>query len=230
MFTQALILLLCSVIVAYFILKNRQKRQLAFIENYRFPQAILDRTRQKHEYLSHSDMRRVAQAAKDYFYICNLAKGKMVSMPSEIVDVLWHEFILFTRAYEDFCKKGLGRFLHHVPTEAMKSKTVAQEGIKRAWRLSCAKEGIDPANPKKLPLLFAIDSLLKIKGGFTYNLNCKQKADTNNSGSCGGFCATDIGCASGCVGKSGSSSESGFLSGNDGASCGSGCGGGCGGS
>ncbi len=215
-------------IFIYFWFRERDRKQLLFIKSYQFPQAILERVKEKHNYLSDKDMLKVAQATKDYFYICNLAKGKMVSMPSEIVDVLWHEFILFTRAYEDFCKKGLGRFLHHIPTEAMKSKTVAQEGIKRAWRLACAKENINPKYPEKLPLLFVIDKILEIKGGFKYELNCKNKPydSNNNSGSCGGYCATDIGCASGCAGESASSTESSFFGSSDGgSSCGSGCGG-----
>jgi len=169
---------------------------------------------------------------RDYFYICNQANGKMVAMPSEIVDVLWHEFILFTRAYETFCNQALGRFLHHTPTEAMPQKTMATDGIKRAWRLACAKAGINPKKPDKLPLLFAIDSMLNIKGGFTYVLNCQHTPYHNNTqGGCGGYCATDIGCASGCIGESGDSSYSGyggdsssdgFFGGGD-ASCGSGC-------
>ena len=235
MFTT-LVISSIGLVVIYFWLKNRKQKQLSFIENYQFPQAILDRAKQKHDYLSDKDMQKVAQATKDYFYICNQAKGKMVSMPSEIVDVLWHEFILFTRAYESFCKKGIGRFLHHVPTEAMTSKTSAQEGIKRAWRLSCAKENIHPKRPDKLPLLFVIDKVLEIKGGFNYDLRCKAKPYNSNSGSsCGGYCATDIGCASGCAGEStGSSSESSFFGdGDGGSSCsscgGSSCGSGCGG-
>ncbi len=50
----------------------------------------------------------------------------------------------------------------------MPKKTVATEGIKRAWRLACAKEGINPRNLEKLPLLFAINSMLDIKDGFKY--------------------------------------------------------------
>ena len=226
--TQLLLLTLLLFVVAYFWYKSRKKRQLKFIENYQFPAMLLERAREKHDYLRNKDMQKVARAMRDYFYICNQANGKMVAMPSEIVDVLWHEFILFTRAYEQFCQQAFGRFLHHTPTEAMPQKTVATEGIKRAWRLACAKEGINPKHPQKLPLLFAIDSILDIKGGFKYTLNCKVTSH-NNSGGCGGYCATHIGCASGCAGASGESVSDGFFGGGD-ASCGSGCGGGCGGS
>lgn len=77
----------------------------------------------------------------------------MVAMPSQVVDDGWHEFILFTRSYKSFCKKALGRFLHHTPTEAMRTPTSAQEGIKRAWRLACAKENNNPGKPNRLLLI-----------------------------------------------------------------------------
>jgi hypothetical protein len=77
-------------------------------------------------------------------------------MPSQVVDDAWHEFILFTRQYQQFCERGLGRFLHHTPAEAMRSPTDAQDGIKRAWRLACRRDGIDPKAPQSLPLLLRL--------------------------------------------------------------------------
>ena len=35
-------------------------------------------------------------------------------MPSQVTDDLWHEFILYTRNYEDFCRRAFGRF-RYVP-------------------------------------------------------------------------------------------------------------------
>jgi hypothetical protein len=35
--------------------------------------------------------------------------------PTKIIDDAWHEFILFTRMYADFCEKTFGRFIHHTP-------------------------------------------------------------------------------------------------------------------
>ncbi|MTI32662.1 glycine-rich domain-containing protein [Xanthovirga aplysinae] len=37
--------------------------------------------------------------------------------PSLIVDLGWHEFILFTKAYEKFCHLKLGKFIHHTPDD-----------------------------------------------------------------------------------------------------------------
>jgi hypothetical protein len=40
--------------------------------------------------------------------------------PSAKVDEVWHELILFTRLYHDFCMKYFGNFIHHQPDENQK--------------------------------------------------------------------------------------------------------------
>ncbi len=42
---------------------------------------------------------------------------EMTLTPSLLVDLGWHEFILFTKSYERFCLTELGRFIHHEPDE-----------------------------------------------------------------------------------------------------------------
>lgn len=159
----------------------------------------------------------VFEGLRDYFLICNLAGRRMVTMPSQAVDDAWHEFILFTRQYDQFCSRAFGRFLHHTPAEAMRTPTQASDGLKRAWRLACAHEKIDPKAPERLPRLFALDAALGIAGGFVYQLDCLA-ASGGAAGS--GFCASHIGCSSGCSGDSGSSDSA------DGGGDGGGCGGG----
>lgn len=205
--------------------RSRRARQRAYINNYRFHSSIKDKVREKYPHLGDAQLEMVLEGLREYFHLCHTAKRRMVAMPSQAVDVAWHEFILFTRSYKKFCDKAIGRFLHHTPTVAMKSPTLAQEGIKRSWRLACAKEKIDPKTPTRLPLLFAIDGLLSIPDGFTYNLNCQ---DPNSPAYGSGYCAGHIGCTSGCAGDSGGGSDSGNFFGGD-SSCGSNCGSGCGG-
>jgi len=159
----------------------------------------------------------VFEGLRDYFLICNLAGRRMVAMPSQAVDDAWHEFILFTRQYDSFCSRAFGRFLHHTPAEAMNTPTQASDGLKRAWRLACAHEKIDPKAPERLPRLFALDAALGIAGGFVYQLDCLA-ASGGAAGS--GFCASHIGCSSGCSGDSGGSDSA------DGGGDGGGCGGG----
>ena len=50
------------------------------------------------------------------FFLAYLMSGKRyVSMPSQVADDLWHEFILYTREYDAFCRRAFGGFLHHTP-------------------------------------------------------------------------------------------------------------------
>ena len=42
---------------------------------------------------------------------------KQTLSPSYIVDLAWHEFILFTRYYDSFCNDHYDKFIHHTPSE-----------------------------------------------------------------------------------------------------------------
>lgn len=193
---------------------NLRQRKLV-IDNYSFPRTLQVRLQERYPHLQKQDIDDILQGLKVYFHLCNKAgKRRMVSMPSQAVDVAWHEFILFTRQYQQFCQQALGRFLHHVPAEAMKTPTQAQDGIKVAWRLSCQRERIDPLKPTQLPLLFLLDMRLGIPDGFQYSLNCMGNQR-------GEYCASHIGCGGSGCGGGGDSSDAGGDSG-----CGGGCGGG----
>ena len=192
-----------------------ESRRLAFIESYAFPSSIRPKLKDKYPHLSADQVDFVVDGLRDYFIICSKAGKKLVSMPSQAVDELWHEFILITRSYEVFCRRALGRFLHHTPAEAMRSATVAQEGIQRAWILACAREEISPTNPTKLPRLFALDAMLDIPDGFVYSLDCRDGKP--------GYCAGHI-IDAGSTRLSTKHGGSSYI-----ADCGGGCGGGCGG-
>jgi len=196
-----------------------RSRRVAYIDNFPYARLLDKRLATRRPELSEAQRQAVFVGLNDYFQLCRIAGKRMVAMPSQAVDDAWHEFILFTRQYDKFCQGAFGRFLHHTPAEAMSAPTQAGEGIRRAWRLACAREKIDPQKPERLPRLFALDATLLIAGGFVYHLDCMaaQKAGLGD-----GYCASHIGCggSSGCSGDSGSSDSS------DG---GSGCGGGCGG-
>lgn len=173
-----------------------------YILSYQFPEKINQQIVVAYPHLNTNQLREVIKGLRDYFQICLVLRRKPVAMPSKVVDLAWHEFILFTMSYQKFCGQAFGRFLHHTPAEAMSSQRRAQQGIKNCWREACNFKNINPQNPSKLPLLFAIDKKLSIKGGFHYAKNCEK-----NTG--GDYCASHIGCGS---------------CGNDGcSSCDSGC-------
>ena len=192
------------------------RRRAAFIDGYRFGETLDQRLAARRPELTREQRNEVFAGLRDYFHLCRSAGRLMVAMPSQAVDDAWHEFILFTRHYDRFCRSAFGRFLHHTPAEAMPSPTAASEGIKRAWRLACARERIDPKKPERLPRLFALDAALLIAGCFVYQLDCLAAGGAGS-----GYCASHIGCGGGCSGDSGGAD-------GDGGS-GDGGGGGCGG-
>ncbi|KAA3655624.1 MAG: hypothetical protein DWQ11_00105 [Proteobacteria bacterium] len=193
--------------------KHMAQARDQFLAQYDFSRLLDKRLAARRPELDASQRRAVFDGLRDWFQINHAAGRRKLAMPSQAVDDAWHEFILFTRNYQAFCRHGLGRFLHHVPAEAMSSPTQAQTGLKRSWRLACGHEGIDPKAPTHLPRLFAIDAALGLADGFRYQLDC-MKAGAAGTGA---YCAGHIGCGGGCSGC-------GSDSGGDG-----GCGGGCGG-
>jgi hypothetical protein len=193
--------------------RHAQQRQLEMIRAYPFSQSMRLKFRDVRPDLDSAQEQRVFDGLRDYFILCAQARGRFISMPSQMVDDAWHAFILHTRVYQDFCTKAYGRFLHHTPAESMNSPTQATAGIQRAWNLACALEHINPRQPDRLPRLFALDGALNIENGFRYDTHC-----TPGSGK---YCASHIG-GSGC--------GSGCGSGSVDSSCGGdGGGGGCGG-
>src|SRR5215471_14681319 len=199
---------------------HSRARRLKIINGYRFPDAIRRRLKSRYPHLTETDLDRVFSGLRQYFRI-TLRRRALVSMPSQVVDVAWHEFILFTRDYQAFCQRGLGGFLHHVPAEAMHAPTDAQEGIRRAWYFACRDERISPRQAHRLPLLFALDTELAIADGFRYRLDCLSATAAGAHGA--SYCGSHIGCSSGCGGGSHG------CSGDGGSGCGSSCGSGCGG-
>ena len=191
-----------------------RQRRASYIDNFPLERYLDQRLAARRPELSADQRAQVFAALNDYFHLCHQAGRRMVSMPSQAVDDAWHEFILFTRRYDQFCRGAFGRFLHHTPAEAMASPTAAGDGIKRAWRLACARERINPKKPDRLPRLFALDGALLIAGGFVYQIDCLAAGATGT-----GYCASHIGCSSGCSGDSGSADGDGG-SGDGGGGCG----------
>lgn len=210
----ALVILGVAVLIYHY---TARASRLKYLETYRFHPALRKKVHARYPHLSNEQLDTVFSTLREYFLFTHQARRTMVSMPSQVVDVAWHEFILFTRSYNEFCTRALGRFLHHTPTEVMKTPTLAQEGIKRAWRLACAHEKIDPKKPDRLPMIFAIDTLFAIPDGYHYALDCTNPASPAYGD---GYCASHIGCSSGCGGGCGGDTAG--DSGGDGGGCGGG--------
>jgi len=213
-------------------------RRAEFIRDYRFPLGLYDKVRRHRPELSFKDCALVSHALRQFFLAYLNSGRKFVSMPSQVADELWHEFILYTREYQQFCRKAFGGFLHHTPAVVLGKAQQSNEGLRRTWWHACKEENINPRIPLRLPLLFALDSKLKIANGFHYTPNCEEArknrgALSSSSPYCGGdFSSSSVdGTTSGFGGEGGLFAGAG-ASGDVAIGCsGSGCGGGgCGGS
>lgn len=166
-------LFLCLPFVCIFLWEwnNRRQRQYrsTFIAKYQFPALIQEKIRKHYPHLSDEDLWLVKQGLRQYLQLCNT--GKVMAMPSRVVDVAWHEFILMTRSYDGFCRRGLGRFLHHMPVSDEHTSDMVSDGMKHIWQQACEWEQINPQYPARLPFLFMIDGALQIPDGLMHNLH-----------------------------------------------------------
>jgi hypothetical protein len=182
----------------------------SFIRHFVFPTLLLQSLKKTYPNLEEKDLFLVARALRQFFLVYLKSRNQTVGMPSQVVDALWHDFILDTKSYHAFSIKAFGSYFHHVPA-GKKSLTGSKgDAMRLTWRLACLEENIDPKKATRLPLLFAIDSKLKIPDGHIYDLEVVKKATgvASDTG-CGGLgCTGGDCCSSGCSG-----------------SCGGGCGG-----
>lgn len=167
----------------------RQAARADYIRTYMFPQGIFAKLQARRPELSLKDCQLTARALRQFF-LAHLKSGrKFVAMPSQVAGDLWHELVLYARHYETFCDKAFGRFMHHTPAVALGADKQDNAGLRRTWRYTCIDENIDPRNPLRLPLLFALDAKLNINNGFRYAPRRgpqRQGGDQGGSGGDGG--------------------------------------------
>lgn len=159
------------------------------------PQFLKRRLRETYPHLSGKDLDLVERGLRQFFLACLRSKKQYVAMPSRVVDAMWHEFILHTRAYQDWCQLALGWFLHHTPALALGTQAKNNDGLRRAWYWACRDEAIDPHAPTRLPLLFALDAKLDIEHGFRYTPDCRdiqRESDAGHNSSGGTYCGTSF--------------------------------------
>lgn len=190
--------------------RYRSRSRRVFIDGYAFAPHLRDAVRSIWPQLDERALRDIEKGLRQFFRVSLAADGQKVAMPSKAADALWHALILDTARYQFFCRKAFGRLLHHTPAEVMRAQAHGAEPLRRAWRLSCRDEGLDPRQAAALPLLFALDSALAIPGGFRYVPDCSRVATD------GAWCGNELGCSSSGCGADGS----------DGGGDGGGCGGG----
>ncbi len=223
-FITALFVMATSTATVIALRHSQHAKRMEYIRGLILPKGLYAQLQKNHPQLTNKDCQLVGRALRQYFVTYAKSGHKPVSMPSQVVDDLWHEFILYTRDYGTFCNKAFGRFFHHTPAIAMSNAGSNAAGLLRCWQQACIDENINFKNPQRIPLLFAIDAKLNIPNGFRYVPNCngvKREGQHTDSGVV--YCAGDFSSSSSEFGTELSSSSDGDSSSSDG------CGGGCGG-
>jgi len=190
---SSLLPIVCVLLVVLAIITVRARRALRearradFIRGYSFPPGLIERLMKRRPELRAKDAQLVARALRQFF-LAHLKSGRQfVSMPSQVADELWHEFILYTRHYERFCREAFGQFMHHTPAVVLASNQRDNSGLRRCWWQCCKDENINPRKPTRLPVLFALDAKLGIADGFRYAPDCQAvRAGGDGSVYCGG--------------------------------------------
>ena len=167
----------------------RLVKRADFIRSYMFPPGLLDKLLVLRPELSLKDRQLVARALRQFFLAYHKSGYKHVAMPSQVVDDLWHEFILYTKNYQSFCRQAFGRYMHHIPAAVLGKNKQNNDAIRRIWHFACLEENINPQRATRLPLLFALDAKWNIANGFRYEANCRAQRKTADGVV---YCGTDF--------------------------------------
>ena len=189
----------------------RQERE-RFIRGYAFPRHLDASLRERYPMLASHDLELAVRALRSYF-LCWVQSGfRPLAMPSTLVDVLWHAFILDTRAYQAFCATAFGRFFHHIPSALAHEDAGLSEAMQRIWSLCCAQEGIRGESSERVPLLFSVDEMAGIPDAMRHDIVRLRRSPAQGAAACGG-------------GGGHAHGDGGDGGGADGGGCGGGCGG-----
>ncbi len=231
---------LCTALIVWAVRTRRRNAQLRierakYIAGYVFPTSLRFKLDQAYPELSGEQIGMILQGLRVWFQLVAANPSTQLGMPSHAVDTAWHEFILITKNYADFCEKAFGKFLHHTPHSA--SDKAQKDGLARTYGLGAGfvggaalmgVAGIAGAAAFSGRDLFNLDQTLGVPGGNSYTANDFSEFEKRyqqmqaSSGDSGGDSG---GGTTGGDGHHGSDS-SGSDGGGDGGG-GGGCGGGC---
>lgn len=78
------------------------------------PKLLITNFCQEHQ-VSEEEATERFEETKKFLYICARRRSESYA-PSIKIDEMWHQFILHTTSYFEFCEKA-GGYLHHIPSE-----------------------------------------------------------------------------------------------------------------
>lgn len=196
--------------------RYRINRSFKYIKNYKIPQTAILKFNLKRK-LNSEQLLKTVEALKQFFMIYSLQihdkNNHKYAMPSKVADELWHEFMLSSKDYSEFCERAFGQFLHHTPdspdshhenkgfiqfSKPSFNKPLYKEVLVTHDNLNKIKKNHELYMIGGIPAIFALDSYLNIDDGFYYSqdsihqmelqmaLHNKTVARDTGSGSSGG--------------------------------------------
>ncbi|MFY7839252.1 MAG: glycine-rich domain-containing protein [Lacibacter sp.] len=197
--------------------------------------AFADKIKRKHQWGTNFAMFAIHEYKK-FVYLGVISNFQVT--PSKVIDVVWHEHLLFTKPYRDFCENIIQHnFDHHpelIPIDEQ-TEQFAEQYVKTLllYRTEFGKDA--PVEIWSLPKFndAQLKRARKVYTGDSTGLSTDWTSDNAplasnfESSNFSDFEGGDFG-GGGAGGDYGDSSDS-SDGGSDGSSCSSGCGGGCGG-
>jgi len=88
--------------------------------DYKPPDALLRRYMAENK-TDLATAKKAFMALKQFLFVCATAKHSC--SPSIAIDAMWHEFLMFSKEYYNFCLQYFGTVVHHHPTEVMMNES-----------------------------------------------------------------------------------------------------------
>ena len=120
------------------------------------------------ENLSIDQLKEIEIQYKDFLFLCGIHKNVC---PTPKIDLLWHNHILDTAKYDDFCQKTFGRKIHHKP--------------------HYLKQSFSPSTDSKPDLIERTSSLFLEEFGYNPFANIKAESGCNDKSQCCQRCDDD---------------------------------------
>lgn len=105
-----------------FKIKTHKVKSIENIQNFAMPESHKEKLREESPYKEMTD-----EGIKEYFiefkkYLAiivlvqgNDKKHSKIAMMNNLIDDIWHNFILFSEDYDKFTRSAFGKYLHHQP-------------------------------------------------------------------------------------------------------------------
>lgn len=84
--------------------------------------------------LSEGEARELFGDMKQFLYLAG--NTDLAVAPSKPIDDAWHNFILFTEDYEQFCQSHFGSFIHHVPLVTTEPEAMVESSMQATAELA----------------------------------------------------------------------------------------------